>query len=224
MKIGPHAPNLKACLAMDVAIADAITIRGKAFKFSRCHNIIHMINCARHLPTSYTPPSPEEIGGILLNKTYDNNFAKGVKLLTTDATVYGVSLFGNGATIMASTLINVLGAGVYCQSIVLGIVYCTRHCKEGKNKDAPYITNLFLPIIKDLEKRNTEGKSNAEIVDFVLFDGATNVQNAGNIVAIRYPRITVLHVTEHVVSLLFKDFYENIPEVALLRNYFTTGT
>ena len=37
--------------------------------------------------------------------------------------------------------------------------------------------------------------------------------------AMRYPWITVLHVTEHVVSLLFKDFYDNIPEFTLLRNF-----
>ena len=113
MKIGPHSPNPKDFLAMDVAISDAIISRGEAFIFSRCPKIIYMINCARHLPTSCNPPSPEEIGGILLNKIYDNKFAKSVKLLTTNDTVYGVRLFGGKDTIMTSPLVNVLGAGVY---------------------------------------------------------------------------------------------------------------
>ena len=76
---------------------------------------------------------------------------------------------------MKSLLVNVLDTGLYCRSVVLDIVNCTGHCKEGKNKDSPYIENLFLPIIKDLKKRNPEGKSNAGIVDLLLFDGATNV-------------------------------------------------
>ena len=77
--------------------------------------------------------------GILINKIYNNNFTNSVKLLTTDATVYGVSLFGDGATIMTSPLVNVLGPRVYCQPVVLDIFDCIGHCKEGKKKDAPYI-------------------------------------------------------------------------------------
>jgi hypothetical protein len=41
----------------------------------------------------------------------------------------------------------------------------------------------------------------------VLFDGASNVQNAAKLVSITYPRITVVHGTEHVVSLFFKDIF-----------------
>jgi hypothetical protein len=45
------------------------------------------------------------------------------------------------------------------------------------------------------------------VVDLVLFDGASNVQNAAKLVSIIYPRITVVHGTEHVVSLFFKDIF-----------------
>ena len=96
-----------------------------------------MINCARHLHTYYPPPSPEEIGVILLNKIYNNNFAKSVKLLKNDVTVYVVSLFGDGATIMTADLVNFLVAGVYCQSVVLNIINCTGHCKEVNKKVPP---------------------------------------------------------------------------------------
>jgi hypothetical protein len=39
----------------------------------------------------------------------------------------------------------------------------------------------------------------------VLFDGASNVQSAGKLVSITYPRITVVHGAEHFVSLFFKE-------------------
>ena len=53
----------------------------------------------------------------------------------------------------------------------------------------------------------------------MLFDGATNVHSSPKIMAMRYPRITVLHGTEHVVSIIFKDFYEKIPKFSLLLNF-----
>jgi hypothetical protein len=45
----------------------------------------------------------------------------------------------------------------------------------------------------------------------VLFDGANDVQNAGKLVSITYPRITVVHGAEHVVSLFFKDIFTKMP-------------
>ena len=122
---------------------------------------------------------------LVLNNIYDNKFSKSVKLLTTNATVYGISLFGDGSAIMTSNLVNFWGNRLYFQSVVLDILDCTGHCKEGKKKDAPYIEIVFLPIIKELEKRNPERKSNAGIVYLVLFDGATNLQNVGNIMVMR---------------------------------------
>ena len=112
---------------------------------------------------------------------------------------------------MTSPLVNFLGAVLYCQYFMLDIVNCTGHCREGKKRDSPYIANFFLPIIKDLDKSNPKGKSNVGIVELVMFDGATNVHSSPKIMAMRYPLITVLHGTEHVVSLIFKDFYEKIP-------------
>ncbi len=47
--------------------------------------------------------------------------------------------------------------------------------------------------------------------DLLLFDGASNVQNAAKLVSITYPRITVVHGAEHVVSLFFKDIFTKMP-------------
>jgi hypothetical protein len=50
-----------------------------------------------------------------------------------------------------------------------------------------------------------------KIVDLLLFDGASNVQKAAQLVSVAYPRITVIHGAEHVVSLFFKDVFTNKP-------------
>jgi hypothetical protein len=44
-----------------------------------------------------------------------------------------------------------------------------------------------------------------QLIDCVFFDGASNVQKAGKIMQVHYPRVMVLHRAEHVVSLFFKD-------------------
>ena len=44
------------------------------------------------------------------------------------------------------------------------------------------------------------------IVDLVFFDGASNVQNAGELLKVKFPRITVGHGAEHVVSLFSVTF------------------
>ena len=45
-----------------------------------------------------------------------------------------------------------------------------------------------------------------------MFDGASNVQIAGELLQIRYPKITVMRGVEHTVSLFFNDF-SKIPVV-----------
>jgi hypothetical protein len=53
----------------------------------------------------------------------------------------------------------------------------------------------------------------------VLFDGASNVQNTGKLVSIAYPRITVVHGAEHVVSLFFKDIFTKMPVFQCLSQF-----
>jgi hypothetical protein len=81
---------------------------------------------------------------------------------------------------------------------------------KGGKKDAAYIVGLLKPIISWIEQ--TKDPNNQKIdqggaVDLVLFDGASNVQNAGKLGSITYPCITVVHGAEHVVSLFFKDIF-----------------
>jgi hypothetical protein len=52
-----------------------------------------------------------------------------------------------------------------------------------------------------------------------MFDGASNVQNSGKLVSITYPRITVVHGAEHVVSLFFKDVFIKMPVFQCLSQF-----
>jgi hypothetical protein len=47
----------------------------------------------------------------------------------------------------------------------------------------------------------------------------SNVQNAAKLVSITYPRITVVHGAEHVVSLFFKDIFTKMPVFQYLSQF-----
>ena len=54
-----------------------------------------------------------------------------------------------------------------------------------------------------------------EMIDLVTFDGASNVQLAGKILCVMYPRVSCIHGAEHVLSLFLGDVFK-IEEFQLL--------
>ncbi len=73
---------------------------------------------------------------------------------------------------------------------------------EGK-KDTPYIADMIIPLIQKMETKDEHNKLRPGVVDLDLFDGASNVVKASKILATHFPRISVVHGAEHVVSLFF---------------------
>jgi hypothetical protein len=107
-----------------------------------------------------------------------------------------------------------LGSSSNNSFALLDIVDCTSEMANGGEKDAKYIAGLLKPIIsqiKETKDPNNQKTDHQEVVDLVLFDGASNVQNAAKIVSITYPCITIVHGAEHVVSLFFKDIFTEMP-------------
>jgi hypothetical protein len=80
-----------------------------------------------------------------------------------------------------------------------------------------------MPIISQIEQtkdpNNQKTDHRGVVADLVLFDGASNVQNARKLVPITYPQITVVHGAEHVVSLFFKDIFTKIPVFQYLAQF-----
>ena len=69
----------------------------------------------------------------------------------------------------------------------------------------------------------------SQFTDVVMFDGASNVQLAGELLKIRYPKITVMRGVEHTVSLFFNDvskipvFNQTIKAHKAVYNLFGSG-
>jgi hypothetical protein len=101
-------------------------------------------------------------------------------------------------------------------------VDCTSEMAKGGKIDAKYIARLLKPIISRIELTkypNNQKTDHWGVGDLVLFDGASNVQNVGKLVSIIYPRITVVHYAEHVVSLFFKDVFTKMPVFQCLSQF-----
>ena len=106
-------------------------------------------------------------------------------------------------------MVNILGARVHKAATVLDIVDCTKHMSEGGVKSVPFIADLFWDEMEVLDP-------NHELIDLLFFDGASNMQKAGEIIAARNPCVTCFHGHEHVMSLLIKDIINGVPLIQLV--------
>ena len=136
---------------------------------------------------SYQPPSQNQIAGELLDLNYDQYKKRHLFVLTKDIEVYGLTYFGDGAMVKKMPLINILASSVHMPVALLEIVNCSKHASEGGKKDARYIASLFRPHIDETEAQFPSS------TDVLFFDGAANVQKAGEVIRAKYPRIMVLN-------------------------------
>jgi hypothetical protein len=145
-----------------------------------------------------------------------------MRYLLKESKVFGIELFGNGATIQKVPMIFFGGSSPNNPFALLDIVDCTSEMAKGGKKDAKYIAGLLKPIISWIEETkdpNNQKTYHQGVVDLLLFDGASNVQNATKLASITYPRITVVHGAEHVVSLFFKDIFTKMPVFQCLSQF-----
>lgn len=96
---------------------------------------------------------------------------------------------------------NVLAAGVNNTTALLDIIDCSNHVAKGLKKDARYVASELEPLMLELDPEKT-------LFDLAAFDGASNVQKAGKILEVIFPRVTTIHGAEHVMSLFFDDIFK----------------
>jgi hypothetical protein len=67
-----------------------------------------------------------------------------------ESRIYGISLYGDGATIATTPMINALGSGVHNSFAMLDVFDCTEHMAAGGVKDAVYIAGLWYQLLRSL--------------------------------------------------------------------------
>ena len=102
-------------------------------------------------------------------------------------------------------LFNVMVLNGNSYPVVTAIKDCTGHFSQAGKKDALFSSDVFSNFL-------LEFNAEANRVDVFYFDGASNVQKAGKLLGVKFPRIVTYHGGEHVVALWFSDLAK-IPEI-----------
>lgn len=197
---------------LTMAIADMIHSCGLPFSLASHHKFGRVLTLARNASKKYTPPGRNQVGGTLLDLNYNIYKEKMMTLLQKESDLYGLSYFGDGATVHKSPLLNILASSVHLPVACLRIADCTGHLEEGGKKDAGFIAELFLEHITEMEKVSPKS------TDLVIFDGASNVQKAGRLIEATFPHASVLHGAEHVLALFYRDVFL-LPPFKRLKNF-----
>jgi hypothetical protein len=113
-----------------------------------------------------------------------------------EAKVFGFAWMGDDTTIHKMPLMNILALNGTTAPMAILIQDYTKHMEKGGKKDAQYNAKLF-------EGKVLEYDPQLLCTDVFYFDGASNVQKAGEILMAKFPRSFYLHGGEHVVSLFF---------------------
>ena len=158
----------------------------------------HMIWCARQVSSDYAPPGRKKLSYDLLRDTYKSTEKANYACLEDNPEIFGISLQSDGATIKRMPLVNVIGHNINKRPVCLGLVDCTGHLAAGGKKDASFLAEKIITYLQRVDKGQT-------LVDLVMFDGASNVQNAGKIIKAFNPRIYVIKGGEHCSGLFFGD-------------------
>ena len=192
---------------LDMAIADMCHADGLPWNIGESARFQKVLHLARAIGPAYKPPNRNDVGGELLDLNWKTYCTASNKNLTDEADTFGLSFLGDMATIRRLPLVNIISSSITVPVAVLGVKDSSAHLAQGGKKDATYVSNLFLPHIE----RHDPQKSRT---DLVFFDGASNVQKAGDILAAYFPRISVLHGTEHCIALFFSDI-SKLPEITV---------
>jgi hypothetical protein len=106
------------------AIAEFVYCKGLSFSATEGDQFLQILKLARLVNSSYRPPNRNLLSNELLDISYDNRLDRYLTALDVDAEVYGLSLFGDGATVHGMPLMNILATGVGEPSAILAIVDC----------------------------------------------------------------------------------------------------
>jgi len=183
---------------LEMAIADFFHSENIADAIVESPRFARLIRVCRLVGDDFVIPNRRKIGGELLNLNFETTYKSNKEKLLKEARVFGLAFLGDGATIKRMPLMNVLAMTATVTPMTIAIQDCSSHMEEGGKKDAVYVASLFEEKVAEFDPRN-------QLTDVFFFDGASNVQKAGEVLMAKYPRSFSFHGGEHVVSLFFSS-------------------
>ncbi len=152
------------------------------------------------------------VSGELLENNFESYQAKQLERLKKDQEIFGLSLYGDCATIKRMLLMNILASSVNNPTILLEVVNATEKLEDGGKKDASWISLHFCP---HLERLGPHGS----VIDCLFFDGSSNFVAATNALQVTSGQIYFVHSAEYMVSLFFKEISKMPPVHHIIVSY-----
>jgi hypothetical protein len=119
---------------LSLMINHFITANALPFHLSECPLLNRMLVLARNTNNSYKPPRRTEMSGALLDANYTAYQSSSLQKLLTNANIFGLGIYGDGATIGKIPMMNILAASAGNPNCVIDIIDCSRHMSEGGKK------------------------------------------------------------------------------------------
>ena len=117
--------NAIAGQRMDIAVAIFMHSHMLPFSLTECPKFLKLLNTAKSLGTGYFPPDLRKMSGPLLAMLYDTNKEEMIKNLLLESKIFGVTIFGDGATISNVPRMNILAPSPNNLFALLEFVDCT---------------------------------------------------------------------------------------------------
>ena len=187
--------------SVEMAIADFFHCETIADSVVESPRFAQLLKLARTVGSNFKIPSRKKISGELLDLNYNAVYNENKTLLCSEASTFGLSFIGDGATIKRMPLLNILGLCGTTPPMTIAIVDCTNHMQEGGKKDASYIASLFEEKVGEYDPGNVN-------TDVFFFDGASNVQKAGEVLMAKFPILSA----SMGESMLYPFFSLLLPE------------
>jgi hypothetical protein len=94
---------------MDIAIANFVHSNCLPFSLNGCPKFLKVIAEAKNVGTKYLPTNWNQMSGTLLDGLYVSNYDEMMRTLLLESRIFGVTIYGDSATITNTPLINIFG-------------------------------------------------------------------------------------------------------------------
>ena len=94
-------------------IADFVHSKGLSFLATEGYHLLWVLKLSKLVSVNYTPPGRRAIGNGLLDLNYIKWMEKYKVALDMDGDIFGLSMFGDGATVKTMPLMKIIASGVY---------------------------------------------------------------------------------------------------------------
>ena len=190
-----HKRNPAAEEELSLTIAHYLAAHSLPFSHAEDPLFNRILQKARLTNHKYEPPKRSQVAGKLLDAHFASYQKNGLESLLADVDTYGLAIFGDGATIVKTPLMNILASSPNNPSCVLDVIDCSKHMQQGGRKDAWFIAKNILPLMKKIDPMKDR-------INVVAFDGAANVQKAAGLLKEHFPAITVMQGVEHTIATI----------------------